>query len=59
MAGRAKADCGANLIEHSYALNGAWFTPVARELIAEAEARESGNPHSMTAMGAELSFMVP
>ena len=25
MAGRAKADCGANLAEHSYSLNGAEF----------------------------------
>jgi hypothetical protein len=30
MAGRVKADCGANLIEHSYALNGARFTLVAK-----------------------------
>src|SRR5664279_5469322 len=29
MAGRAKADYGANLIEHSYALNGARFALVA------------------------------
>ena len=30
MAGRVKADCGANLIEHSYALNGARLTLVAK-----------------------------
>ena len=31
MAGRVKADCGANLIEHSYALNATRFTLVANE----------------------------
>jgi hypothetical protein len=30
MADRAKADCGANLVERSYWLNGARFAPVAR-----------------------------
>ena len=30
MAGRAKADCGANLMDYSYALNGAGFALVAR-----------------------------
>jgi hypothetical protein len=30
MAERAKADCGANLVERSYSLNGARFALVAR-----------------------------
>ncbi len=30
MTGRVKADCGAILVEHSYALNGVRFAPVAR-----------------------------